>query len=74
MGADILIGSYTGFQAYKEEDLQTVPGIIKQIAFYRSLEDFTEQKKLVDILITHKLRKLPKTRFENVDSLVKKRI
>jgi NTE family protein len=72
MGADILIGSYAGFQAYKEEDLQTVSGIIKQIAFYRSLEDFTEQKKLVDVLITHNLKKLSKTGFENVDTLVKK--
>jgi NTE family protein len=72
MGADILIGSYSGFQAYEEEELQTVPGIIKQIAFFRSLEDFSEQKKLVDVLIIHKLRKLPKTSFEDVDSLVKK--
>jgi len=72
MGADILIGSYAGFQAYKEEDLQTVPGIIKQIAFYRSLEDFEEQKKLIDVLITHKLRNIPKTGFENVDTLVRK--
>ena len=72
MGADILIGSYSGFLPYTEEDLQTVPGIVKQIAFSRSLEDFNEQKKLVDILIIHKLRKLPKTGFENADSLVKK--
>ena len=72
MGADILIGSYSGFLPYTEDDLQTVSGIVKQIAFSRSLEDFNEQKKLVDVLIIHKLRKLPKTGFENVDSLVKK--
>jgi NTE family protein len=72
MGADILIGSYAGFQTYKEEDLQTVSGIVKQIAFYRSLEDFNEQKKLVNVLITHSLRNIPKTGFEDVDSLVKK--
>lgn len=72
MGANILIGSYSGFLPYAEEDLQSVSGIVKQIAFSRSLEDFNEQKKLVDILIIHKLRKLPKTGFENVDSLVKK--
>jgi len=72
MGADIPIGSYAGFQAYREEDLHTVSGIIKQIAFYRSLEDFNEQKKLIDVLITHNLRKLPKTGFEDVDSLVRK--
>ena len=46
MRIDILIGSYAGFQAYKEDELQSVSGIIKQIAFYRSLEDFTEQKNL----------------------------
>ncbi len=72
MGADILIGSYAGFQAYKEEELHTVSGIIRQIAFYRSLEDFNDQKKLVDVLITHNLRKLPKTDFKDVDSLVKR--
>jgi NTE family protein len=72
MGADILIGSYAGFQAYKEDELQSVSGIIKQIAFYRSLEDFAEQKKLVDVLITHQLRKIPLTGFENVDTLVMK--
>jgi NTE family protein len=72
LGADILIGSYAGFQAYREEDLQTVSGIIKQIAFYRSLEDFNEQKKLVNILITHRLRNQPNTGFEDVDSLIKK--
>jgi NTE family protein len=72
MGADILIGSYAGFQAYKEAELQSVYGIIKQIAFYRSLEDFTEQKKLVDVLITHQLKKIPLTGFENVDTIVRK--
>jgi len=72
MGADILIGSYTGFQAYKEEDLQTVSGIVKQIAFSRSLEDFREQKKLVDILINPQTKKLSKSGFDNVDSLVRK--
>ena len=72
MGADILIGSYTGFQAYKEDDLQTVSGIVKQIAFSRSLEDFREEKKLVDVLITPQTRKLSSSGFENVDSMVKK--
>jgi len=72
MGADILIGSYAGFQAYKEDELQTVAGIIKQIAFYRSLEDFKEQRKLVNVLITHQLKKIPLTGFDNVDTLVMK--
>jgi NTE family protein len=68
MGADILIGSYTGFKAYGEEELKSLTGIIKQIAFYRSLEDFMEEKKLVNILITHDIN-LPKFQFENIDSI-----
>jgi NTE family protein len=44
MGADIVIGSYTGHQAYSEDQLQSVPGIVRQIAFIRSFEDFQGQK------------------------------
>ncbi len=40
MGADIVIGSYTGFQIYTEEELQSMPGIIKQIAFLSSVQGF----------------------------------
>lgn len=69
MGADIVIGSYVGFEANTPEQLQTVSGIIEQIAMYRSLEDFKEESKLVDILITPKVDDLPVTVFENVDTL-----
>ncbi len=69
MGAKIVIGSYVGFQAYKEEELHSVSGIMKQIAMFRSLEDFMEQKKLVDVLITPKVKKFSITGFENVDSI-----
>ncbi len=72
MGADILIGSYTGFQPFTGEELQSVSDIIKQIAFYRSLQDFNEEKKLARILISHKLRNIPKTGFGDVDSLVRR--
>jgi NTE family protein len=72
MGAEILIGSYAGFHPYTEEELQNVSDIIKQIAFYRSLEDFNEEKKYIKILVTHNLRNIPKTGFGDVDSLVSK--
>ena len=51
MGADIVIGSYVGFNGYKEDELQSVSGIMEQIAMFRSLDDFEEEKKLVDVLI-----------------------
>jgi NTE family protein len=72
MGADILIGSYVGFNANTEEELQSVTGIMKQIAMFRSLEDFREQKKLVDVLITPQVKELPITGFGNVEKLAQK--
>ena len=72
MGADIVIGSYVGFKAYKEEKLQSVSGIMEQIAFFRSLNDFEHEKKLVDILIRPDMTNLSIFGFENVDSLIQK--
>jgi NTE family protein len=72
MGADIVIGSYVGFKAYKEEDLQSVSGIMKQIALFRSLEDFNSEKKLVNVLIKPNIDGISISRFDNVDSLVQR--
>ena len=70
MGADILIGSYVGFNGYKEDKLQSVSGIMEQIAMFRSLTDFEEEKKKVDVLIKPNTNKLSIFQFDNVDSLI----
>jgi len=70
MGADIIIGSYTGFRTYTENELKSVPGIIKQIAFQRSHEDYMIQKKITDLLIEPRVRDLSSTVFTNVDTIV----
>jgi NTE family protein len=70
MGADILIGSYVGFKGYKEDKLQSVSGIMEQIAMFRSLTDFEEEKKKVDVLIKPNTNKLSIFQFDNVDSLI----
>ncbi len=72
MGADIIIGSYVGFNGYKEDKLQSVSGIMEQIAMYRSLNDFENEKKLVDVLIMPNTDKLSIFQFDNVDSLVRR--
>jgi NTE family protein len=72
MGADILIGSYVGFKAVSEEEMQSVSGIIKQIALFRSFTDFKEEKKLVDVLIKPETEEFPITEFKNIDLLVQK--
>ncbi|HUX97816.1 MAG TPA: patatin-like phospholipase family protein [Bacteroidales bacterium] len=70
MGADILIGSYVGFEKNSVEKLQTMPGILEQIAMFRSLEDFNEEKKLVNILVKPAVERFSVSDFNNVDSLV----
>jgi NTE family protein len=72
MGADIIIGSYVGFNGYKADKLQSVSGIMEQIAMFRSLDDFEEEKKLVDVLIKPNTEKLSIFQFDNVDSLIQR--
>jgi len=72
MGADIIIGSYVGFTGYKADKLMTVGGIMEQIAMFRSLDDFEQEKKLVDVLIKPNTNKLSIFQFDNVDSLIKR--
>jgi NTE family protein len=72
MGADITIGSYVGYTPITDKGLESVSGILLQIAMYRSAEDFADQKKYVDILIKPETARFPIMGFENVDSLYKK--
>jgi NTE family protein len=70
MGADLLIGSYVGFHPYGETELQSLTGIILQIGFSRSIEDFNEQKKLTKVLIVPVIKKISSMDFNPVDSLI----
>jgi NTE family protein len=70
MGADIVIGSYTGFKIYSEDQLQTVTGIVKQIAFLKSLEDFKKQKEFTDVLIEPELKGISSADFDRIDSII----
>ncbi|MDP4223992.1 MAG: patatin-like phospholipase family protein [Bacteroidota bacterium] len=70
MGADIIIGSYTGFLPYKDtRDLESITGIVKQIALLASLKDFESQKKITNILIIPKVKDLNSSVFTNVDTI-----
>jgi NTE family protein len=70
MGADIIIGSYTGSRSYSEDHLQSMPDIVKQITFLRSTEDYKSQKRNVDIIIEPEFNGFSRTQFANVDSIV----
>jgi NTE family protein len=72
MGADILIGSYVGFKGYKAEKLQSVSGIMEQIALFRSLKDFEEENNLADVIIKPNTEKYSIFSFDNVDSIIQR--
>jgi len=72
MGADIVIGSYTGFHRYTEQELESVTGVIKQLSFFNSINDYANQKKLIDILIEPDVRDFSSTVFTNSDSIIQR--
>ena len=72
MGADIVIGSYVSFRGYKEKDLETAYGILKQIGFITSLADYEDQKRQTDIIIEPVLAGISTLSFNNVDSIIEK--
>jgi len=70
MGADFIIGSFVGFHQFDENELQNLTGIIKQIGFSRSFEDYGNQKKLVNIMILPVIKNISVLDFSPVDSIV----
>lgn len=72
MGADIVIGSYTGFHLRDEEELQTAAGIIKQIGFLQSYWDFSNEKGKIDFLIEPFVKDLPSMEYDNADTAIER--
>ena len=73
MGAEIVIGFYTSVSVViKKINYSLFSGIMEQIAMFRSLNDFEEQRKLVDVLIMPNIQGLSIFGFDNVDSLVQR--
>ncbi len=70
MGADIIIGSYTGSRYRSEDKLQSVTEVMTQLGFFPSMNDFSEQKKIVNYLIEPKTSDISAIAFEQFDSLI----
>jgi NTE family protein len=51
MGADFIIGSYTGGRLLEESELNTVDKILLQTSFFHSINESKEAIKLCDISI-----------------------
>lgn len=72
MGADIIIGSYTGFHKINHDDLMSVTGVLKQLSFFNSILDFATEKKQIDILIEPNTSDMSSTVFSNSDSIIQR--
>ncbi len=69
LGADIVIGSYTGFRWRDENELESISDILKQVSFSLSYSDYEQQKKLADYLIVPDLKGFSSMDFSRVDSI-----
>jgi len=71
MGADIVIGSYTGHTANKIEEAASAYEIMRRIIFLTSLASFEKEKKETDILIEPEMKDFQTLAFaNNVDTII----
>lgn len=70
MGADIVIGSYTGGVLKSKDELNTMLDVMGQAAFFMGIIDAKHQKTLVDIYIEPNLEAYKPSDFSAVDSII----
>lgn len=72
MGADIVIGGYTGGRLYGEEELNSAIKVIYQSASFNRIADSKMQMELCDILADYdlELQDYSAASFKNIDSII----
>ncbi len=70
MGADIIIGVYTGAQPSDPEKMNNLPGILTQVVFLTSIRDAEEQLPYVDIYIEPPLENFGAQDFRLADTIM----
>jgi NTE family protein len=71
MGADIIIGSYTGRRLFEKEELDnSIPNMLAQISSFAGLFDAEEQKQKVDILIQPEYQDISPGDFAAVNLII----
>ncbi len=71
MGAELIIGSYTGRRLLRKDELGSLTSVMAQTASFAGLFDAEVQKQNVDLLIKHDLDLISTADFHLVDSLIK---
>lgn len=72
MGADIVIGVYTGRQKAGPESLEGLSDVLLQSFFLMGIEDAEEQMHLCDIYIEPDLDDYSASQFYNADSIIRR--
>jgi NTE family protein len=70
MGAEIVIGSYTGEKLLKEDEIRSIGAVMRQIGFYEGYYDSEEQMKQVDILINPDVKGISVAAFKDADTII----
>lgn len=70
MGANVVIGSYTGGVLKNKDELSSMLDVMQQAAFFMGVLDAKDQKKKVDIYIEPDLAKYKASDFNAVDSII----
>jgi len=70
LGADIVIGVYTGGKLLPEEELNSLLNILKQSSLLASIMDAEKQRKNVDIYIEPDLTGLKVSDFSDSDTII----
>jgi NTE family protein len=73
MGADFIIGSYTGGRLLDESELNTVDKILLQTSFFHSINESKEAIKLCDIFnnLTDNMKKISGGAFNSSNKIIK---
>lgn len=71
LGAEVVIGSYTGRHLLEKEELNNISAILSQLGSFTGLYDAEIQKQKTDILITHDSRSIGLADFSRADTIIK---
>lgn len=72
MGADIVIGGYTGYNFKNKDELSTLVTILQQAAFVTSVFDSEEQMGFVDYLFSPDLSEFSAADFDKAQAIIDK--
>ncbi|SIQ93477.1 NTE family protein [Chryseobacterium sp. RU37D] len=73
MGADYVIGGYTGFRLFTKEEIENPLKMIYQTHAFSSVQDFTKQKKMTNVLVdfVNPLNNYTTKDFKNYKEIIK---